>query len=99
MATTYVGFYRPASPQVNYELLRNTGAGDPVMLDKVRNFPGGLPATCKLIGSWNISGGEVPGVMVVEAESFADLQLINEYYNGRLLFDWHPTATGGVARS
>ena len=37
--------------------------------------------------------------MVVEEESFADLQHINTYYGGWLLFDWHPTATGGVPRS
>lgn len=65
----------------------------------MRGFPAALPETCKLIGSWAVTGGEAPGVMVVEAESFSDLQAINQHYNGWLNFDWHPVATGGVART
>ena len=99
MATTYVGFYRPASPELIFDAVRKTGAPTPELQKKIFGFPRSLPATCKLIGSWQISGGEDPGVMVVEAESFADLQYINQYYNGWLRFDWHPTLTGGVARS
>jgi hypothetical protein len=62
----------------------------PDMAKKVNGFPASLPSTCKLIGSWAVSGGEAPGVMVAEVESFADLQHVNVYYAGWLLFDWHP---------
>ncbi|MEZ4503059.1 MAG: DUF3303 family protein [Dehalococcoidia bacterium] len=99
MATTYVGFYRASSPEFIYETWRKTGATPPEFQKKIFEFPGSLPATCKLVGSWGVSGGENPGVMVVEAEGFADLQYINQYYNGWLQFDWHPTLTGGVARN
>jgi len=101
MATTYVGFYRPtpgASSAIN-ESFRTTGATIPEFQQKFFAFPANLPSTCKLVGSWAVTGGEAPGVMVVEAESFADVQHINQYYNGWLMFDWHPTATGGVPRS
>ena len=37
--------------------------------------------------------------MVVEAESYSDIQFIDFYYIGWLNFDWHPTNTGGVDRS
>jgi hypothetical protein len=62
----------------------------PQMLKKVNEFAKGLPPTCKLLGSWVISGGVAPSVLVVEAESYADLQHINTYYSGWLQFDWHP---------
>ncbi len=97
MATTYVGFYRPVSPEVIAASQRETGTLPPAMLAKVRAFPASLPPTCKLIGSWAISGGQEPGVMVAEVESIADLQHVNTYYAGWLNFDWHPTA--GVDRS
>lgn len=32
-----------------------------------------------------------PGVIVVETESYADIQHINRYYWGWLTFDWHPS--------
>ncbi|MEZ4503311.1 MAG: DUF3303 family protein [Dehalococcoidia bacterium] len=97
--TTYIGFFRPNSDQVIYEAWRETGANPAALLEKVRGFPASLPSTCKLVGSWVASGGEVPGVMVVETESYADIQHINQYYYGWLRFDWHPVATGGVART
>ncbi len=62
-------------------------------------FPSILPETCKLIGSWSVSGGEAPGVMVVEAESYDDLTAINSHYLGWLQFDWHPVQAGGVPRT
>jgi len=101
MATTYVGFYRPAlgAAEAINESWRSTGAGISEFQQKIFGFPSSLPATCKLIGSWGVQGGETPSVMIVEVESFADLQHINQYYNGWLRFDWHPTLTGGVARN
>ncbi len=50
-----------------------------------------------MIGSWP-TGPETPGVTVVEVESFADLQAIDQYYQGWVQFDWHPSPSGGVAR-
>ncbi|OAI43786.1 hypothetical protein AYO38_10390 [bacterium SCGC AG-212-C10] len=96
MVTTYVGFYRPTAAEVTNQAARDTGRMAPGLAAKVNGFPAALPATCKLVGSWAISGGQVPGVLVVEAESFADLQHVNLYYAGWLEFDWHPTA--GVPR-
>ena len=99
MSTTYVGFWRPLSPDLNNESLRTTGALPPEMIEKVRAFPSIFGPTRKLIGSWAISGGQAPGVTVVEVESFADLAAINNHYSGWLAFEWHPTATGGVQRT
>ena len=105
MAITFVGYYRPAdgfptSDEIEGQRSGVAGAsGSTAFLEKVRGFPASLPDTCKLIGSWGVSGGEVPNVMVIEAESFADLTHIDQYYNGWLRFDWHPTVTGGVVRT
>ena len=99
MATTYVGFWRLASPETVAASLRSIGAPPPDFAAKVRAFPGIFGPTRKLIGSWGVGGGEAPGVMVVEAESFADLAAINTHYAGWLNFDWHPTNTGGVPRT
>jgi hypothetical protein len=100
MAITFVGFYRQVGPtDADIEGVRPTGAFAPNLVNKIREFPSTLPTTCKLIGSWGVSGGQAPAVMVVEAESFADLQFINSYYVGWLQCDWHPTNTGGVDRS
>ena len=98
MATTYVGFFRVASPELMAEAQRKSGTLPPEMMAKVRAFPGVFGKTSKLVGSWAVSGGEAPGVTVVEAESFADLAAINAHYAGWLLFEWHPTNTGGVPR-
>jgi len=99
MAITFLGFYRPYFREADLETVRESGQFLPEMRKKVTAFPSALPDTCKLIGSWNVSGGEAPGVMVVEADSFSDIQFINTYYAGWLNFDWHPTNTGGVPRS
>jgi hypothetical protein len=100
MATTFVGFYRQLGPiETEIEAVRKTGAIHEEFTAKIRELPSKLPPTCKLIGSWNISGGQVPGVMVVEAESYADLQFINSHYFGWLVIDWHPVPTGGVERN
>lgn len=98
MGTTYVGFWRPQSPELLAAAQRATGTPPAELLAKVRAFPGSLPATCELIGSRGVSGGQAPGVTVVEAESFADLAAINTHYAGWLEFEWHPTNTGGVPR-
>ena len=100
MAITFVGFYRPfALTEADVKGIRETGVLPPEVSAKVRDFPSKLPPTCKLIGSWNFSGGETPGVMVVEVESYDDLQFINSYYNGWIQYDWHPTRIGGVQRN
>jgi hypothetical protein len=103
MTFTFVGYYDPAvgTPlREDIEHQRSTGVGpSPAMQQKVRELPAKLPATCRLIGSWATPGARVNGVMIVEAESWDDLEAINAHYRGWLLIDWHPTRTGGVARS
>lgn len=91
MATTYIGFYQPAADSPVNATWRDTGKFPPGFAKKVNEFPQQLPATCKLIGSWAVGGG--PSVIIVEAESFADLQHINFYYAGWLVFDWRPTTS------
>ena len=88
MATTYIGF-QSAAPDWPYDVLRETGAPPPALAKKVNEFPSKLPKTCKLIGSWAVSG-PAPNVVVVEAESLEDLIHIDYYYAGWILFDWHP---------
>jgi hypothetical protein len=73
--------------------VRDTGAPPQALRDKVNGFPASLPATCKLVGSWGVSGLAVPSVIIVEAESYADLVHINQYYLGWITFDWHPSST------
>jgi hypothetical protein len=82
VAFTFVGFYRPSQPEVVYESWRTQGAPPAEFREKVAGFRSNLPPTCKLFGSWYVTGLQAPGVMVVEAESFADLQHINQYFNG-----------------
>lgn len=91
MSTTYLGFYRPTADTPVNGVWRSTGKLPPDFATKVNEFPTKLPATCKLIGSWNVGGG--PSVIVVEAETFADIQHISQYYAGWLEFDWRPTAS------
>jgi hypothetical protein len=102
MAFTFVGYYDfwPGTPlPADIEHSRSTGAApSPAFRQKVQEMPTKLPSTCKLIGSW-AAGGRAAGVMVVEAESWDDLEAINVHYRGYLLIDWHPTRTGGVPRS
>ena len=100
MAITFVGFYSLLGPtEADIESGRQTGTFPAQLTTKIREFPSKLPSTCKLIGSWGVTGGEIAGVMVVEAESYSDIQFIDFYYIGWLNFDWHPTNTGGVDRS
>jgi hypothetical protein len=93
MATTYIGFYQPHPTSPAADVWRNTGKFPPEFAKKVNEFPTSLPPTCKLIGSWVVSGGAARSVLVIEAESFADIQHVNQYYNGWLEFDWHPTTS------
>ena len=101
MSITFVGFYQVAGPsEADLNATRQADSlpeAFPEFWAKVRDFPSKLPPTCKLIGSWPVTGG--PGVTIVEVESYDDLQFINDYYAGWLVFDWHPTSTGGVART
>ena len=97
MAITFVGFFRPTDTNFFNAAFRETGGFPAEMQEKVRGFPSSLPETCKLIGSWP-TGPETPGVTVVEVESFADLQAIDQHYQGWVQFDWHPSPSGGVAR-
>lgn len=88
MATTYIGYQSPA-PDWPWATVRETGALPKELAKKVNEFPSSLPKTCKLIGSWAVSGN-APNVVIVEAESIADLTHIDMYYGGWILFDWHP---------
>lgn len=103
MAFTFVGYYDPwpGTPlPADVEHNRSTGAGpSPALQQKIRDLSVKLPPTCKLLGSWATTGARAAGVMVVEAESWDDLEAINAHYRGFLLYDWHPTRTGGVARA
>ena len=103
MAITFVGFFRLVEPtEADINTQRQAGSpleAYPEFFAKVREFPSKLPSTCKLIGSWAVTGGQAPNVIVVEVESYDDLQFINNYYLGWLDFEWHPTTTGGVQRT
>ncbi len=102
MAITFVGYYRPfggAFTDAEMDGFRSAGQLADDFLEKVRALPAALAETCMLIGSWAPTGGVVPGVMVVEAESNADLAAISSHYFGWLQFDWHPVAAGGVQRT
>ncbi len=99
MPITFVGFFRPIDPPTFAAAQRETGENfPPEFQQKVRDFPSIFTGGLKLIGSWGVGGGQQPGVTVVEAESFDDLQRINDHYLGWLNFEWHPSATGGVPR-
>ncbi len=90
MSTTYVGFYRPTADSPVNGAWRDTGKLPPNFAKMVNEFPSKLPATCKLIGSWGVSPPG-PSLIIVEAESMADLIHISTYYAGWLEFDWRPT--------
>lgn len=89
MTTTYIGYQSGPADSPLFAALRETGALPKELAKKVNAFPSSLPKTCRLIGSWAVSG-PAPNVVVVEAESFADLQHIDNYYAGWVIFDWHP---------
>ncbi len=89
MTTTYIGYQSAPADTPVWASLRETGGLPPALAKKVNEFPSKLPPTCKLVGSWAV-GGAAPNVVVVEAESMADLQHINSYYAGWVIFDWHP---------
>jgi hypothetical protein len=98
MSITFVGLYRIEGPtEADLESRRQGGIPE-AFAAKVREFPTSLPSTCKLVGSYRIMTNEIAGVMIVEAESYADLQFIDDHYAGWLQFNWHPTTTGGVPR-
>lgn len=89
MATTYVGFFTPTPDSPSWASYRDTGQGPAEVIEKRNKFPASLPSTCKLLGSWAVFGPG-PSVIVVEAESIADLMFIQNYYAGWLIFDWRP---------
>jgi hypothetical protein len=88
MATTYIGYWRPAADSPVNEVRRTTGANPPELDKKRREFPASLPPTCKILDSWFVLGS-APSALVVEAESIADIGHISTYYAGWLEFDWH----------
>lgn len=98
MSFTFVGLYCLDGPLESDIESRRQGGIPEAFATKVREFPATLPDTCKLIGSWRIMTDQIAGVMVVEAESYEDLQFIDNHYAGWLQFNWHPTTTGGVPR-
>lgn len=89
MATTYIGYQTPVAGSGAMEHLRQHGTLPPDLAKKVNEFPSKLPPTCKLVGSWGVSGN-APNIVIVEAESYADLFHIDMHYAGWILFDWHP---------
>ncbi len=95
MAQTYLGFFHWAAgvpTTEDIERLRKQGsAGLEELLTKVRRLPANLPPSCKLVSAWQIGTQNVLSVVIVEAESRADLQFIDDYYMGWFQADWHPT--------
>ena len=89
MTTTYIGYMSAPTDSPIFASLRQTGAMPKELGQKVNAFPSSLPKTCKLVGSWAVLG-PAPNVVIVEAESIADLQHIDSYYAGWIIFDWHP---------
>lgn len=89
MSTTFIGFMSAPPDLPVWESARKTGAFPKELQEKVNKFPGSLPRTCKLIGSWAVLGPS-PNVVIVEAESVQDLLHIDNYYAGWVIFDWHP---------
>ena len=89
MATTYIGYWRPAADSPVNEARRKTGANPPELDKKRRELPASLPPTCKILDSWFVLG-TAPSALGVEAESIADIGHITTYYAGWLEFDWHP---------
>ncbi len=61
------------------------------LLGKVRALPANLPATCRLVAGYTVGAEDLISVMIVEAESFTDLQAIDNYYVGWFNIEWHPT--------
>ncbi len=90
MTTTFIGYFQAASDSPVLAAWRETGAVPIDYAEKVNNFLNELPATCKWIVTWNVSG-DSPSSIIVEVESNDDLQHINQYYAGWLVFTWHPT--------
>ena len=89
MTMTYIG-YQSAPPDIPvWASLRESGKPPPELARKVNGFPASLPPTCKIVGSWFVPG-PAPNVVVVEVESLDDLQHIDNYYAGWVIFDWHP---------
>lgn len=93
MTTTYIGFQRvPPDSPVRTSLL-DSGTVPVELTQKVMAFPSKLPSWCQLVGSWAVPG-DSPQVVIVTAESVVDLQNINNYYAGWVVFDWHPCKPG-----
>ena len=104
----YIGYYR-ANPQSTEEAGQRARSGqpgpDPKLVQRVRELPDKLPASCTLLGSYAPMAGAVfadqppPGVTIVETDSVADLQFITQYYAGYLMYHWVPaTRVGATAQ-
>ena len=95
MAQAYVGLVRWAEgvpTPADVDQLRSKGQeAFSDLLEKVRALPANLPATCRLEAAYTVGAQDLISFMVVEAESLADLQLIDNYYQGWLQLEWHPT--------
>ena len=93
MAQAYVGLVHWAAGvpvEADVERLRRGEQLDE-LLAKVRALPANLPDTCTLLAGYTVGIGDLISFMVVEAESQADLQAINNYYFGWFRIDWTPT--------
>jgi hypothetical protein len=104
MAMTFIGYVQrddAAWSEADFAAARTAGAGGPPeFAAKVLAMPANLPATCKVLGAWGTIGSPTAlSVMLVEAESFADLAVITNYYSGWLRIEWNPTASGGIERN
>jgi len=89
MTTTYVGFFWPTNAALE---TIGTGTAPREFLDKVNGFLDTFPDGLSHVGTYAVQGGERPNVIIVESEDYSGLQHINNYYNGWLRFEWHPTA-------
>jgi len=92
---TFVGFWRAADPEGLDEYRRtHDDFIPPEFMAKTQTFPSIFDGeSLKLIGSWATASPDAPGVIVVEADSFADLMKIEFHYQGWQHFVWHPASS------
>ena len=102
MAMTFVGYVQrddASWSEADIAAARAAGAPPPELATKIRALPSNLPETCRLLGAWGTIGSPTAlSVMLVEAESYADLGAISNYYSGWLTIEWNPTLSSGIER-
>ena len=105
----YLGFYSPV-PEFARAQQERARAGDrtidPQFAYLIIELPRLLPPGCRLLGSYAPEGwlsqggpeGALPGVLVVDTDTPADLTFLSQYYLGFLTIRWTPATTPGTTR-